>query len=567
MMKLFSFRSTLFLFAALLLSLSLIVIGCADGTPGTQSMAISSAQSESAPNQFAALSEASDEEVYPGEGVAEESKSYSANYADEPIYENPFRSVSSSPLSTFSIDVDAASYSNVRGYLNRGEAPPPAAVRVEELVNYFSYDYPEPTGEHPFAFNTEVADCPWNPEHRLVRVALQGKDVAANQMPPSNLVFLIDVSGSMDSEDKLPLLKQSFHGLIDRLRPEDRVAIVAYAGQAGMVLPSTSGADKGAIRKAIDVLESGGSTAGGAGISMAYKIAKKYYQEGGNNRVILATDGDFNVGVSDDNELVKLIESKRDEGIFLSVLGFGTGNYQDRKMEGIADNGNGNYYYIDNIREGKRVLVSELSSTLYTIAKDVKLQIIFNPAKVQAYRLVGYENRVLAAQDFDNDAKDAGELGAGHSVTAFYEVVPVGGEVGYEVDHSKAEDYQDAGKENVSFAREDLMAARLRYKQPNASVSKLIEHRVADNHLPIALTRGEFKFATAVAEWGMLLRGSSYSGSASFSQVAQLARAGLGNDEDGYRFEFLTLVERSASMRGERITSDVKVNGGGAGLR
>ena len=567
-MKLLSFHTTLSLFLA---TVTLFAIaGCSEGVPGDRSMAMyaTDVSSESTSGNYAALS-SSEKDVYLGEsGNGDSVAAISENqYEVEEIYENPFRSVNTSPLSTFSIDVDAASYSNVRGYLNRGEDPPAPAVRIEELVNYFSYAYPEPTGQHPFDFNTEVSDCPWNPEHRLVRVALQGKEVAIDNMPPSNLVFLIDVSGSMDSPDKLPLLKESFYALIDKLRPEDRVAIVAYAGEAGMVLPSTSGADKGAIRKAIDVLESGGSTAGGAGITMAYKIAKKFYQEGGNNRVILATDGDFNVGISDDNELVKLIESKRDEGIFLSVLGFGTGNYQDRKMEGLADNGNGNYYYVDNLREGKRILVSELGSTLYTIAKDVKLQIIFNPAKVQAYRLIGYENRVLAARDFDDDTKDAGELGAGHSVTAFYEVVPVGAEVGYDVDHSNAADYQNEGEENVAFAGNDLMAARFRYKEPTASTSKLIEHHVSDNHRPITMATGEFKFAAAVAEWGMLLRGSGYGGKASFGQVAQLARAGLGEDRDGYRLEFLTLVEKSASMRGESLRGVMSVEGGGARIR
>ncbi len=567
MMKPLSFRSLTLALLAPVVVASLFIAGCDEGgSRGQVSMRALGGSEKSGEVQYEAMA-ASEEDVYTDDAVAADSVTQAPSFNYTEIYENPFRAVNTSPLSTFSIDVDAASYSNVRGYLSRGEQPPASVVRIEELVNYFAYDYPEPTGEHPFAFNTEVADCPWNPGHRLIRVALQGKDVQAAQLPPSNLVFLIDVSGSMESEDKLPLLKQSFHALIDALRPEDQVAIVAYAGNAGLVLPSTSGADKKTIRRAIDMLESGGSTAGGAGITMAYRIAKKYYQEGGNNRVILATDGDFNVGVSGDAELVGLIESKRDEGIFLSVLGFGTGNFQDRKMEGLADNGNGNYYYVDNLREGKRILVGELSSTLYAIAKDVKLQIEFNPAKVKAYRLIGYENRVLAAQDFDNDAKDAGELGAGHSVTAFYEVVPVGAEVGYAVDHSKADEYQDADKEPVVFGPGDLMAARLRYKEPTGSSSKLIEHHVADGHRPISQATAEFKFAAAVAGWGMLLRGSDYSGDASFSQIASLARAGLGRDEQGYRFEFLTLVEKSASMNGERITGDVKVDGRGPGLR
>ena len=548
---------------------SLLIVGCNETTPGGKSMASGYVSEESEDViAFEPVSHASEEEQSDvSRDVAADSVRAVKNVDLDEIHENPFRAVTNSPLSTFSIDVDAASYSNVRGYLNRGSRPQPGIVRIEELINYFSYNYPEPVGEHPFDFHTEVADCPWNSEHRLVRVALQGKNVPATQLPPANLVFLIDVSGSMSGDDKLSLLKESFYGLIDQLRPQDRVAIVAYAGSAGLVLPSTSGSEKDAIRRAVNVLESGGSTAGGAGITMAYKIAKKNFQEEGNNRVILATDGDFNVGISSDNDLVKLIESKRDEGIFLSVLGFGTGNYQDRKMEQLADNGNGNYYYIDNLREGKRVLVSELSSTLFTIAKDVKLQIEFNPAKVHAYRLVGYENRVLAAQDFDDDTKDAGELGAGHSVTAFYEVIPVGADVDYEIDHSKAENYQDFEKASSDFSGDDLMMARFRYKEPNASSSKLIEHYVADAYRPISLASNEFKFAAAVAEWGLLLRGSQYSGNASFSQVMSLARNGIGSDSDGYRSEFLTLVEESASQMGESIVPVKEDGKAGAQLR
>ena len=487
--------------------------------------------------------------------VSGDSVSFDRNMSPEELYENSFRAVSHSPLSTFSIDVDAASYSNVRGYLNRGLTPPPSVVRIEELVNYFSYAYPEPTGEHPFAFNTEVADCPWNPEHRLVRVALQGKHINAEQLPPANLVFLIDVSGSMADEDKLPLLKQSFHTLVDQIRPQDRVAIVAYSGNAGLVLKSTPGSNKEAMRKAIDRLESGGSTAGGAGITLAYKIAAKYYNKQGNNRVILATDGDFNVGLATEKELVALIEKKREKGIFLSVLGFGTGNYQDRKMEQLADNGNGNYYYIDNLREGNRVLSSELGATLYAIAKDVKLQIAFNPDNVKSYRLIGYENRVLAARDFDNDAKDAGELGAGHSVTAFYEVVPVGAETGYAIDQSNPEDYNLEDDSPIRFTDGDLMAARLRYKEPTGSTSKLIEHLITDHSASISEASTEFRFAASVAEWGLLLRGSQYKGTASYGQVLQLAQDGLGSDQNGYRSEFISLVRKSAQLVGQELAT------------
>lgn len=519
------------------------LVGCGQGgSMDMRSMATGSANYES--NKALAV----EEPPAPTQGAIQDSTTVAMEMASDRIYENPFRAVSHSPLSTFSIDVDAASYSNVRGYLERGSTPPPSVVRIEELVNYFSYDYPEPTGEHPFAFNTEVADCPWNPSHRLVRVALQGKNVSAAQLPPANLVFLIDVSGSMADPDKLPLLKESFNALIDQLRPQDHVAIVAYAGEAGLVLRSTPGSEKETVRNAMEKLESGGSTAGGAGINLAYKMAQKHFNAEGNNRVILATDGDFNVGISSESELVQLIEKKREGGIFLSVLGFGTGNYQDGKMEQIADNGNGNYYFIDNVREGERVLASELSGTLYAIAKDVKLQIAFNPDKVKAYRLIGYENRVLTTKDFDDDKKDAGELGAGHSVTAFYEIVPAGAEVGYAVDQSKQEDYLPVDNRPITFSANDLMGARLRYKQPTSSTSKLVEHLVADRKNPIESASGEFRFAAAVAEWGLLLRGSEYRGTASFNQVLALAQNAVGADPGGYRAEFLTLVRKSAGM-------------------
>lgn len=532
----------------LLLAITLL-IGCNDSHRSNSSL---NAFSSGSDINYEALAAAEEEPPISEPGMVADSTNVSAT---EELYENSFRAVSHSPLSTFSIDVDAASYSNVRGYLQRGTVPPPSVVRIEELVNYFSYDYPEPSGDHPFAFNTEVAACPWNPEHRLVRVALQGMQIPTEQLPPANLVFLIDVSGSMSSEDKLPLLKQSFHTLTDQLRPQDRVAIVAYAGEAGLVLQSTPGSDKDKIRNAIDKLESGGSTAGGAGISLAYKIAEKYRNEKGNNRVILATDGDFNVGLSSEKELVSLIEQEREKGIFLSIIGFGTGNYQDRKMEQLADNGNGNYYYIDNIREGQRVLASELSGTLYTIAKDVKLQIAFNPDNVQAYRLIGYENRVLAARDFDDDRKDAGELGAGHSVTAFYEVVPTDAEIGYPVDQSKAEDYRLEEDTPIRFTDEDLMIARLRYKQPDGSTSRLIEHLIGDTPTRTEEASQEFRFAAAVAEWGLLLRESRYGNKASFGQVLALAQSATGTDPDGYRSEFINLVKESAGLMGQSIAT------------
>lgn len=468
--------------------------------------------------------------------------------APEPLVENGFRLVSGSPYSTFSIDVDNASYSNVRGYLSRGALPPPSAVRIEELVNYFDYNYPDPAGEHPFAFHSQVVRCPWNPEHRVVRLALQGKRIQPQQAAAANLVFLIDVSGSMADGDKLPLLKKSFLRFADELRPNDRVAVVVYAGAAGLVLESTPGSDRKKIREAIARLESGGSTAGGEGIRLAYRVARENYLHGGVNRVILATDGDFNVGVSSDDGLVKLIEEERKDGVFLSVLGFGTGNYQDTKMEKLADNGNGNYYYIDNAREGKRVLVDAMSGTLFAIAKDVKLQIKFNPEKVAAYRLIGYENRVLAAQDFDNDAKDAGELGAGHTVTALYEVVPVGAAIGFDPDTTGGEEYQLEESRPELMSGNDLLLARLRYKEPTDSVSRLIEHLVPDRPLEPGSADEATRFAVAAAQWGMLLRGSRYAGTGTYDDVLTQARAAMTHDPEGYRKEFVELVEKTKSL-------------------
>ena len=426
--------------------------------------------------------------------------------------ENPFRSSHHSPYSTFGIDVDNASYTNVRGYLTRGVTPPPSIVRIEEMINYFRYDYPTPVDGRPFAFDSEVVTCPWNREHLLVRLALQGVVIDAAQAPPSNLVFLIDVSGSMSPDYSLPLLKQAFHRLVDQLRPDDRVAIVVYAGASGLALASTPGSEKEAIHSAIDNLNAGGSTAGGAGIRLAYDVAVANRLADGNNRVILATDGDFNVGITSEKDLVALIEEKREKGVFLSVLGVGQGNYQDQKMERLADNGNGNYYYLDRIGEAERVLVSEMSGTLYTIAKDVKLQIAFNPEKVAAYRLIGYENRMLAARDFDDDTKDAGELGAGHQVTALYEVVPAGATVGHAVDTANAaNDRLDEELPNL-FTANDLLRARLRYKKPADSTSNLIEHIIGDDRKEIADASASTRLAVAVAAWGMSLRGSAYDG-------------------------------------------------------
>lgn len=457
------------------------------------------------------------------------------------IYENEFLEVAQNPLSTFSIDVDTASYSNVRRFLNNNQMPPQDAVRIEEMINYFTYDYPKPTGEHPFSITTKAAVCPWEPKHQLALVGLQGKTLETDKIPPTNLVFLIDVSGSMDQPDKLPLLKSSLRLLVNQLPGEERVAIVVYAGNAGLVLESTPGSDKQRILEAIDNLQAGGSTAGGAGIQLAYKIAKENFIKGGNNRVVLATDGDFNVGVSSDGELTRIIEEKRRDGIFLTVLGFGTGNYKDSKMEQLADKGNGNYYYIDTLNEGKKVLVSELGSTLFTIAKDVKIQIEFNPSQVKAYRLVGYENRILAKEDFNDDTKDAGELGAGHTVTAMYEIVPV----------DSAETFSSVDKlayqKTEVLPSGDLMTVKLRYKDPDGETSKLIQQTVKAEDVS-AEPAGDFQFASVVAEFGLILRDSKFKGDASYEHVLKGANTSKGKDTYGYREEFIDLVGKAQTL-------------------
>jgi Ca-activated chloride channel family protein len=459
------------------------------------------------------------------------------------IEDNRFLAASANPLSTFSIDVDAASYSNVRRFLSQGALPPADAVRLEELVNYFSYTYPDHTGSHPFAVSTDVGTCPWEPDHRLVRIGLQAKHVATRDVPPSNLVFLIDVSGSMQSEDKLPLVKQAFRALVQELRPEDRVAIVVYAGAAGLVLPSTSGAEKATILEAIDRLEAGGSTAGGAGLRLAYDVARENYLPEGNNRLILATDGDFNVGLSSDAEMIRLVETRREEGTFLTVLGFGTGNLKDTKMEQMADKGNGHYAYIDNFREAHKVFVREFGGTLFTVAKDVKIQVEFNPARVQAYRLLGYENRILAKEDFADDKKDAGEIGAGHAVTALYEVVPVGAPA--VAVNGDSLTYQQVTLKPTANRSNDLLTVRLRYKDPTGTRSRLLSAPVVDQG-----ERGssDMRFASAVAAFAMVLRNSEYRGSADYNLVLALARESRGEDEDGYRQEFISMVERARSL-------------------
>ncbi len=453
------------------------------------------------------------------------------------IVENAFKESMQNPLSTFSIDVDRAAYANVRRFLTNDQLPPLDAVRIEEMVNYFEYDYPQPKGDEPFLVSTEVAACPWNPEHQLALIGLQGLKIEKSDLPPNNLVFLLDVSGSMNNPDKLPLLKSAMRLLVDQLRPEDRVSIVVYAGAAGVVLEPT--ADKAEILDAVKRLNAGGSTAGGAGIELAYKLAKQAFMRDGNNRVILATDGDFNVGASSDGDLVRLIEEKRESGIYLTVLGFGTGNYKDSKMEKLADKGNGNYAYIDDILEAKKVLVNEMGGTLVTIAKDVKVQIEFNPKHVKGYRLIGYENRMLAKEDFDDDLKDAGELGAGHTVTALYELIPAGSDL--MVPTAGDLKYQ---KTQVVDS-DELMTVKLRYKNPNEDESRLIKRAIAVNDIHSITNSDNLAFASAVAEFGMLLRGSAYKGNASYEEVLQRAKAAKGADDAGYRAEFIRLVEKA----------------------
>jgi Ca-activated chloride channel homolog len=460
------------------------------------------------------------------------------------IIENRFLKASVNPLSTFSIDVDGASYSNVRRFLQNGLLPPAGAVRVEEFINYFHYDYPQPKGDAPFSINTEIAECPWNKKNKLVMIGLQGKKIPVDNLPASNIVFLIDVSGSMENENKLPLVKSSIKLLIEQLREEDRVSMVVYAGNAGLVLPSTSGAQKQKIRDAVDRLEAGGSTAGGAGIQLAYKVARENFLKQGNNRVILCTDGDFNVGLSSDASLVQLIEKERESGVFLTVLGYGMGNYKDNKMQQLADKGNGNHAYIDNINEAKKVLVNEFGGTLFTIAKDVKLQIEFNPTKVQAYRLIGYENRLLNKEDFNNDKKDAGDIGSGHTVTALYELIPVGVESDFieDVDPLK---YSKAGKATLGN-NDEIMNIKFRYKKPDGQKSMLIEHAVQDDK--VAKTSDNFRFVAAVAEFGMLLNNSPFKQGSSFDNARKLANGAMGKDVEGYRKEFIELIGKASSL-------------------
>ncbi|GAB4230471.1 MAG: VWA domain-containing protein [Ekhidna sp.] len=458
------------------------------------------------------------------------------------IHENGFRKVLDKPLSTFSIDVDAASYSNMRRFINNGQLPPKDAVRIEEMINYFNYDYENPAGKDPFSINTSVAKAPWNADHLIAQVGLQGKKIDLSELPPSNIVFLLDVSGSMSAPNKLPLLKSAFKLLANELRPQDKVSIVVYAGAAGLVLPPTDGNDKKKIMDALDALQAGGSTAGGAGIELAYRTAKENFVEGGNNRVVLATDGDFNVGASSNAAMERLVEEKRNEGVFLTVLGFGMGNYKDSKMEILADKGNGNYAYIDTMKEAKKVLVNEFGGTMFTIAKDVKIQVEFNPSVVQAYRLIGYENRLLNDEDFNDDKKDAGELGSGHSVTALYEIIPVGVESEFVKDIDPLK-YQS--NDRTVAGSDELLTVKFRYKEPDGQKSKLIT-KLVQNRLEKA--SDNLNWSMAVAGFGMLLRDSEFKGELTYSEVLNLAKSSKGRDAFGYRAEFIALVGLAEGM-------------------
>lgn len=465
------------------------------------------------------------------------------------VNENGFIRTANDPLSTFSIDVDTASYSNVRRFINQGQMPPPGAVRIEEMINYFSYSYPQPDGEHPFSVTTELGPCPWKNGHKVVRIGLKAKDIDKKDLPPSNLVFLIDVSGSMSDANKLPLLKQAMKMLVRQLNAKDRIAIVVYAGSDHLALEPTPGSDQGTIFNAIDSLGAGGSTHASSGIVTAYQLAAQTFMPGGNNRVILASDGDFNVGVTSRDALQKLIEEKRQSGIYLTVLGFGMGNYHDDTMEILADKGNGNYAYIDNLLEAKKVMVKEMSGTLFALAKDVKIQVEFNPVKVGAYRLIGYENRALADEDFNDDKKDAGEIGVGHTVTALYELIPAGGQDVPSVDPLK---YQQTDTKPAQAAlANELMTVKLRYKPLQSDKSVLLDTVVQDNDSSLDKTSNDFRFAAAVAGYGMLLTGSEQAGGLNWQQVLDLAKNARGQDEDGWRAEFIRLVETTELLAKE----------------
>lgn len=465
------------------------------------------------------------------------------------IVENSFIDPMDEALSTFSIDVDRAGYSNMRRFIDNGTMPPTDAIRIEEMINYFDYTYDQPDNEDPISLNSTLTECAWNEDHQLLHIGLQARDVDKKDLPPSNLVFLIDVSGSMNSHNKLPLVKASFKMLINNLRKEDRVAIVTYAGSAGIALESTSIKDKRKILGVVNSLGAGGSTAGAEGIRTAYEIAENNFMKEGNNRVILATDGDFNVGIRDADDLEKLIEKKRKTGVFLSVLGYGMGNYKDHKMQTLADKGNGNHAYIDNIQEARKIFISEFGGTLFTIAKDVKIQIEFNPAYVQAYRLVGYENRLLDKKDFNDDTKDAGEIGSGHVVTAIYEIVKTGSKSSIigKVDDLKYQKTQKQERPEPGFS-DELATIKFRYKQPDGDKSKKVVDVISPEMKSFKKCNDDLRFSVAVAEFGMLLRESAYVEQGSLEEVIKIASKAKGKDEEGYRAEFVRLVKSVRDM-------------------
>ena len=477
--------------------------------------------------------------------AGDETRSFNTEAYDR-IDENPFLDVRQNPLSTFSIDVDTASYSNVRRFLRQRALPPQDAVRIEELVNYFPYHYAPPDDGAPFSVHAETAACPWAPRHRLLRIAIKGREVDFENRPASNLVFLLDVSGSMDDPAKLPLLKSALRLLVEKLGENDRVAIAVYAGASGLVLPSTSGDRQEGILAALDDLQAGGSTNGAAGIELAYQVAREHFIAGGVNRVILATDGDFNVGVSDIGSLTRLVEREAESGVFLSVLGFGSGNLKDSTMEQLADRGNGNYAYLDTINEARKALVEQAGGTLIAIAKDVKLQLEFNPRQAAAYRLIGYENRLLRSEDFNDDRKDAGDIGAGHTVTAFYELAPIDEErAGGAVDELK---YQRPGESTDAANSGELATLKLRYKEPGGEQSRSMSLAVADSRRAFAEASEDFRFAAAVAAFGLVLRSSPHKGDADLAAIEAWAAASRGADEHGYRAEFVRLVQWAAEL-------------------
>jgi len=465
------------------------------------------------------------------------------------ITDNPFVRVAAEPLATFSVDVDTASYANVRRFITDGQRPPKDAVRIEEMINYFAYDYPKVSGAHPISVLAEVASAPWQPKHRLVRIGIKARDVDLSSQA-SNLVFLIDVSGSMDDPVKLPLLKSAMKLLIDSLTTKDHVAIVVYAGSEGLALPSTSGDQKAVLINAVQTLSPGGSTNGAAGIQLAYEIAVAQFIKGGINRVVLATDGDFNVGITNEGDLVRLIEEKAKSGVFLSVLGFGTGNIKDATLEKLADRGNGNYAYIDTLNEARKVLVEEIGGTLATVAKDVKIQVEFNPEEVRAYRLIGYENRILRHEDFNNDLKDAGDMGAGHVVTALLELVPANIEFSAPtIDPLK---YQSSTRVVHGAPKGEILNVKIRYKSPDRDTSELLEHPVVDGNRTFDTATDDFRFASAVASFGMILRDSPHKADSTLQKVREIAEKSRGPDRGGYRDQFIRLIEKSQSLHTEQ---------------